>query len=210
MSAGAGERARAVRLARHYRDAERLSIGAIAGRLGRSPATIHEYLYDPHRSKATALRQRYQGVCRDCGAPTSGAGPTRSRDRCARCNGAASAKWTRGRIEAALRTWQARYGAPARYCDLSMTYARRHGGQRLARLQAGWDGGGWPAASVVQYHFGSVRAANHAALNASPAAPAGGGLLPPVGTGASTQDQATSLSSSRHATAIRAADGGGV
>jgi hypothetical protein len=170
VSAPVGERARAVRLARHYRDAERLSIGDIAVRLGRSPATIREYLYDPHRSKATALRQRYRGVCRDCGAPTSGAGPTRSRDRCARCNEAASAKWTSKRIEAALRAWHERYGAPARYCDLSMSYARRHGGQRLARLQGGWDGGAWPAASVVQYHFGSVRAANQAALTTSRAA----------------------------------------
>jgi AcrR family transcriptional regulator len=167
---GAAERARAVRLARHYRDAERLSIDDIAARLGRSPATIREYLYDPDRSKATALRQRYRGVCRDCGASTSGNGPARSRARCARCNGAASAKWSRERIEEALRAWQARYGAPARNCDLSMTYARRHGGERLRRLQAGWKGGSWPAASVVQYHFGSVRAANQAALTNSSAA----------------------------------------
>jgi DNA-binding MurR/RpiR family transcriptional regulator len=41
------ERRRAVALARHFREAERLSIGQIAERLGRSPATIKLYFYDP-------------------------------------------------------------------------------------------------------------------------------------------------------------------
>ena len=40
------ERRRAV-AARHFRDAEGLSIAQIAGRLGRSPATIKAYFYDP-------------------------------------------------------------------------------------------------------------------------------------------------------------------
>jgi hypothetical protein len=165
-----------VRLARHYRDVERLSIGEIAVRLGRSPATIREYLYDPRREKARALRERYRGLCRDCGAPTSGSGPTRERRRCARCNGAASGKWSPQRIEGALRCWHARYGAPATSSDLSLTYARRRGGQRLARLSAGWEEGPWPPASVVQYHFGTLRAANRAALAAAAAV-----VLPPTG-----------------------------
>jgi DNA-binding NarL/FixJ family response regulator len=37
------QRRRAVALARHYRDAEGLSIRQIADRLGRSPATIKAY-----------------------------------------------------------------------------------------------------------------------------------------------------------------------
>jgi hypothetical protein len=41
------ERRRAVALARHFREAEGLSIGQIADRLGRSPATIKAYFYDP-------------------------------------------------------------------------------------------------------------------------------------------------------------------
>jgi transcriptional regulator with XRE-family HTH domain len=40
------ERRRAVALARHFREAERLSIAQIADRLGRSPATIKAYFYD--------------------------------------------------------------------------------------------------------------------------------------------------------------------
>jgi DNA-binding NarL/FixJ family response regulator len=41
------ERRRAVQLARHYREAEGLSIAQIAQRLGRSPATIKAYFYGP-------------------------------------------------------------------------------------------------------------------------------------------------------------------
>jgi len=31
----------------HYREAQRLSIAEIAARLGRSPATVRAYFYDP-------------------------------------------------------------------------------------------------------------------------------------------------------------------
>jgi transcriptional regulator with XRE-family HTH domain len=41
------ERRRAVALARHFREAEGLSIAQIAERLGRSPATVRAYFYDP-------------------------------------------------------------------------------------------------------------------------------------------------------------------
>ena len=49
-AAGTGrvlERRRAVALARHYREFEGLSILEIADRLGRSPATVKAYFYDP-------------------------------------------------------------------------------------------------------------------------------------------------------------------
>ena len=64
------ERQRAVALARHFREAEGLSIAQIAQRLGRTPATVKGYFYDPSGEKARAVKARYQGVCRGCGAPT--------------------------------------------------------------------------------------------------------------------------------------------
>ena len=64
------ERRRAVALARHFREAEGLSIRQIAERLGRSPATIKAYFYDPTGEKARAVKARYVGVCRGCGAYT--------------------------------------------------------------------------------------------------------------------------------------------
>ena len=65
------ERRRAAQLARHYRDEEGLSIAEIARRLGRAEATIKAYLYDPTGDKARAVKARYRGVCRGCGAPTA-------------------------------------------------------------------------------------------------------------------------------------------
>ena len=64
------ERRRAVALARHFREAEGLSIMQIADRLGRSPATIKAYFYDPTGEKARAVKARYVGLCRGCGAYT--------------------------------------------------------------------------------------------------------------------------------------------
>jgi hypothetical protein len=64
------ERRRAVALARHFREAEGLSIAQIAERLGRSPATVKAYFYDPTGEKARAVKARYVGLCRGCGAYT--------------------------------------------------------------------------------------------------------------------------------------------
>jgi AraC-like DNA-binding protein len=64
------ERRRAVALARHYREAEGLSIAQIADRLGRSSATVKAYFYDPTGEKARALKALYPGACRRCGAAT--------------------------------------------------------------------------------------------------------------------------------------------
>ena len=91
------ERRRAVALARHFREAEGLSIAQIADRLGRSPATIKAYFYDPTGEKARAVKARYVGVCRGCGAytqPRNGKGDAYR--YCKRCHpGAIERKWTR-------------------------------------------------------------------------------------------------------------------
>jgi hypothetical protein len=64
------------------------------------------------------------------------------------------------------------FDKPASSTDLSLTHAReaatRDGGVRLRRLEDGWAGGSWPAASVVQYHYGSLAEANSVALDNKP------------------------------------------
>ena len=52
------ERRRAVALARHFREAEGLSIAQIADRLGRSPATVKAYFYDPSDANKGLSRHR--------------------------------------------------------------------------------------------------------------------------------------------------------
>jgi hypothetical protein len=155
------ERRRAVALARHFREAEGLWIAQIAQRLGRSAATVKAYfLSRPHGAKARAVKARYVGECRGCGAytqPRNGKGRRLrllqavppGRDRAALDSGAGAG----GHGE-----WLDPYGRVASSHDWSVTQARRRGGEALARLQAG----GWPAASVVTNVFGTWGAARAA------------------------------------------------
>ena len=151
------ERRRAAQLARHYRDQEGLSIAEIARRLGRAQATIKSYLYDPNGDKARAVKERYRGVCRGCGAPTAprnGKGDAYA--YCKRCHpGAIAPQWTQDRVREAMRAWGVRYGAAPSSYDWSRTHARRRGGEALKRLQAGE----WPAPSTVTDLYGSWAAA---------------------------------------------------
>jgi AraC-like DNA-binding protein len=107
------ERRRAVELARHYRESEGLSIAQIAQRLGRSPATVKAYLYDPTGEKAKAVKARYQGICRGCGAPTQPRNGKGDADAyCKTCHpGAIAPRSTRERVREAMRAWRDRYGA---------------------------------------------------------------------------------------------------
>src|SRR5438270_12235429 len=151
------ERRRAVALAQHYRYAEGLSIAQIADRLGRSPATIKAYFYDPTGEKARAVKARYVGVCRGCGAytqPRNGKGDAYR--YCKRCHpGAVQPKWTRELVLDAMREWRARYGSLPTSYDWSRTHARRRGGEASERLAEE----AWPAASVVTRLFGTWSAA---------------------------------------------------
>ena len=142
------ERRRAVALARHYREFEGLSIRQIADRLGRSPATVKAYFYDPTGEKARAVKARYVGVCRGCGAytqPRNGKGDAYA--YCKGCHpGAIERRWTRERVLAAMRDWRERYGRLPSSYDWSRTHAPARGRGAAApertRLAAGERGHG--------------------------------------------------------------------
>src|SRR6266700_8272766 len=129
------ERRRADQLARHYHAQKELSIAEIARQLGRAEATIKTYLYDPTGDKARAVKARYRGVCRGCGAPTAprnGKGDAYA--YCKRCHpGAIAQELTRERVREAMRGWRARYGAVPSSYDWSRTHACRRGGEPLKR-----------------------------------------------------------------------------
>src|SRR5438874_7890044 len=133
------ERRRAVALARHFREEEGLSIAQVAGRLGRSPATVKAYFYDPTGEKARAVKARYVGVCRGCGAYTqSRNGKGDAYAYCKACHpGAIERRWTRELVLDAMREWEKRYGRLPSSYDWSRTHARRHGGEPLKRLNKG-------------------------------------------------------------------------
>jgi AraC-like DNA-binding protein len=155
------ERRRGVTLARHFRESEGLSIAQIADRLGRSPATIKAYFYDPTGEKARAVKARYVGLCRGCGAytqPRNGKGDAYR--YCKRCRQSAiQRKWTRELVLDAMREWRDRYGRLHSSYDWSRTHAHRRGGVAHKRL----GDGHWPSASVVSQLFGSWQVARGAA-----------------------------------------------
>ena len=140
-------------MARHFREAEGLSNAQIAVRLGRTPATIKAYFYDPTGEKAKAVKARYVGICRGCGAytqPRNGKGDAYA--YCKACHpGAIERRWTPGRVIEAMLDWRRRYGRLPSSYDWSRMHARRRGGEALKRLERGE----WPAASVVTRLFGA-------------------------------------------------------
>jgi AraC-like DNA-binding protein len=154
------ERRRAVALAHHFREAEGRSIKQIADRLGRSPATVKAYFYDPTGEKARAVKARYVGVCRGCGAytqPRIGKGDAYR--YCKACHpGAINPRWTRELVLEAMRDWKERYDRLPSSYDWSRTHARRRGGDALRRLSEAE----WPPASVVTSLFGSWAVARFA------------------------------------------------
>jgi hypothetical protein len=133
-----------------------------ASGLGRSPATIKAYFYDPTGEKARAVKARYQGLCRGCGAytqPRNGKGDAYA--YCKACHpGAIERRWTRERVLEAMRDWRARYGRLPSSYDWSCTHARRRGGEALVRLGEG----DWPSTSVVTRVCGSWTEARAAAV----------------------------------------------
>ena len=126
-------------------------IRQIADRLGRSPATVKAYFYDPTGEKSRAVKARYVGVCRGCGAytqPRNGKGDAYA--YCKACHpGAIERRWTRDRVIGAMLEWRARYGQLPSSYDWSRRHARRRGGEALARL----SDGDRPSDSVVTAAF---------------------------------------------------------
>ena len=98
-----------ISLAEHLR-AGGLMLWEIAALMGVSPSTVGDWLKDPDGSLLKARKERYRGVCVDCGGPTTGGlGRTNAPLRCRRCSGKVTAERTResarDRYEVIARLW---------------------------------------------------------------------------------------------------------
>ena len=85
--------------------------------------------WDPTGEKARAVKARYVGVCRGCGAytqPRNGKGDAYA--YCKRCHpGAIKRRWTRELVISAMREWRKRYGCLPSSYDWSRAHARARG-----------------------------------------------------------------------------------
>jgi len=108
---------------------------------------------DPTGEKARAVKSRYQGVCRGCGAPTAARrGKGDAYEYCKRCHpGAIAARRTRAWVRDAMHAWREAFGRAPSSTDWSRRHARRRGGEALRRLQDG----DWPAPSTVIDLYGT-------------------------------------------------------
>ena len=109
--------------------------------------------WDPTGEKARAVKRRYQGLCRGCGAPTAArGGKDDAYQYCKRCRpGAIAPTRTRDWVRDAMHEWRERYGRPPSSTDWSRTHAGRRGGEALERFEAG----DWPAPSTLVDMYGS-------------------------------------------------------
>jgi hypothetical protein len=140
----------------------------IAVEMGVVTQTVFAWLDDPDGSKLRERKQRYGGVCVDCGAATSGSdGRARAPARCGVCaqrRASKRARWTRASIIAAIGEFERRYGHAPTASDWNPNQARRMG--QHARAARFYADGCWPWSSQVVKVFGrwndAIRAAGFA------------------------------------------------
>jgi transcriptional regulator with XRE-family HTH domain len=150
----------------HFWRAKGLTQKQIAERLGLSNQYVSELLIDPDGSKAKARKNRYRGVCVDCGATTSGSEGSRAEPRCRPCasrrNGLARRHWTRDLVLHRIREWAVLYDELPAMDDWNPYKARFRGDEERARRFEATHGY-WPHCTTVYALFGSWNAAIAAA-----------------------------------------------
>jgi transcriptional regulator with XRE-family HTH domain len=137
-------------------------LGDIAMRMGISRSYAAGLLSDPDGSKDKKRKEKYAGVCVDCGGRTFGDSHTPAL-RCMACSiewrrrEHPNVKWSKQRILEAFRWWNEEFGEPPSMSDFNpyqtrdkFTSRKRH--QRSSRLIAE---GRVPWFTTVIYQFGS-------------------------------------------------------
>lgn len=168
---GYRERARAL-----YRRGE-YGVRRVAADLGVPAKTVRSWVNDDYaeRSRVSSRRckQRYRGVCVDCGKSTSYNGvDTHGAKRCLACSSAwwqapeqraARTKWPRERIVERIREWNDMYGTPPTAKDWNPWAARFELGHEERAQRFLLADGHWPWFTVVARRFGTWNTAIEAA-----------------------------------------------
>jgi Homing endonuclease associated repeat len=146
--------------------ADGMLLREIAERFGVSTSTALRWTDDDYRerqlAKSRAVKKRYAGQCRECGAETNGSnGPGSAADVCGRCAPAVYTVWTRLEIVRAVQRFAMRYGRPPTSVDFCPT--RAHAAGHRWRAERFYRDGDYPHVHSVQARFGSWSEAIRAA-----------------------------------------------
>jgi len=150
-------RAYSVREATRLREAG-MTVTAIAKQLGISRSTVSAWINDPDLSKQRKRRrERYSGVCGNCGSLTDGSGGRAAAPKlCSPCQHEkekAEARWPKEAILAAMREYVERYGELPSGFVWNPALLRSKGRADLAE-RFNRDGC-WPLAITVSWRFGT-------------------------------------------------------
>ena len=202
------ERRRAVAVARHLRESEGLSNAQIGDRLGRSEATVKGYFYDPTGAKAKAVKARYQGACKRCGAPTQPRNGKGDAYRyCKACHpGAIQPRWTRAGCSRRCARGSAATGA--RRAPMTGR-ARMRAGAAAPRSRACRKASGRPPPpSATCSAAGRPRGSSRLAEPLSPPRPTPGPPLPCEGHGRAVAARVAVAGAARRRRTLRRAVAG--
>lgn len=141
--------------------AEGLYGAQIAKRLRISTSYAYELLSDPTGEKARRRKERYCGMCVDCGGRTNaGGGPPP--ERCDVCWRRYTTVWTRDAVITAVRAWADEHGGiPPGAEDWNPQQAIAQG--RPEKADKFYEDDAWPLTGTVQRVFGSWNDAIRAA-----------------------------------------------
>jgi DNA-binding CsgD family transcriptional regulator len=146
--------------------AQGLSGLRIAAQLGISKSYAYELINDPSGEKNRKRKDRYRGICVDCGAPTtwwSRIGPAK---RCRICSPVYLHEtygiWSRERVIMAVQAWADEHGGiPPTAADWNPNQAIKIG--RPEKAEKFYADGAWPHVHTVMDYFGGWNAAITAA-----------------------------------------------
>lgn len=137
-----------------------LTQSAIARAEGVGHTFVSAVLRDPAGDWDRERKQRYRGVCENCGAATDGSNGHKGAPRfCKDCIGREMARWDREKCVAAIRLYHETFRVWPRASDFTLVLGHALTAERQALAAARNAAGDWPDVNTVQRYCGSWNAA---------------------------------------------------